>query len=126
MMPDPIILVLFILATVAMVYEALKKYCHLHKSERNLKASNTDRKAAKSSIERISPIIRSSQTPLSSSRSEDIERQEKEEINSGKSYQTSFTQRINDIEPDMSQFKSDKSGMPLKPQKITAYKNFRE
>lgn len=39
MMPDPVILALFILATIAMVFQALRKYCNLRKSERNLEAS---------------------------------------------------------------------------------------
>ena len=85
MMPDPIILALFILATIAMVYQALLKYCHLRKSERNLKASKTHSNASpKSSFDQIHSVIRSSQS-LSPSRSKDIESQEKEEINNCKS-----------------------------------------
>ena len=89
MMPDPIILAFFILATAAMVYQALKKYCNLRKSERNLEASKTtDNSASKSSFNhRTHPVIRSTQS-LSSSRSEDIESQEKEEISDGKSDKT--------------------------------------
>ena len=88
MMPDPVILAFFILATAAMVYQALKKYCNLRKSERNLEASKpTDNNVSKSSFNRTHPVIRSIQS-LSSSRSEDIESQEKEEISDGKSDKT--------------------------------------
>ena len=90
MMPGPIILALFILASAAMVYQALKKYCHLRKSERNLEASKTetDSNAAKSSSNRIHLVIPGSPS-ISSSRSEDIESQEKKEIIKGTLYKTS-------------------------------------
>ena len=70
MMPGPLILALFIIATAFMVYQALKKYCHLRKSERNLEASKTetDSNAEKSSSNQIHLVIPASPS-LSSSRS---------------------------------------------------------
>ena len=38
MLPSPVILALFILASFAMVYQALRKYCQLLKSEKHLVA----------------------------------------------------------------------------------------
>ena len=125
MMPDPVILALFILATIAMVYQALKKYCHLLKSERNLEASKTDKNATKSSLDRIHPNFLRNQSPLSSSRSEDIESQEKEENDNGKSDETSNNQLCNciiNLENDKHHTEDVKRDMPLQSQKTSASK----
>jgi len=68
MMPGPVMLALFILSSFAMVYQALKKYCGLLKSERRQQPSsgqqydNTTKAPSTSSSEKLAKMMHSTST----------------------------------------------------------------